>query len=723
MGNGQMGCLLYGDNPLRLSVDRIDLWDTRPHPTTSEKDFNYQTLISLSKSEKKEDIKKRNHLFEKIYNELPYPSKITAGRIEISFLQKQNSVYSELDIEKGIAKSVYENASLEGFIHAKRPVGIFRIKGNFALKLHIPDYISEKGFNDSVTAGEGGNITPKDSMQYPKAQVRQENSFTYYIQKTKTDFSYGLFVYQIKKNEYTYIYFTVRTSEDAEHFEKQAKELLLHIADIDYSRLKKEHLSYWNHYYKKSNISIPDKLLEKTYYRSWYLFASTSRKGGFPMPLQGVWTADHDCLPPWKGDYHHDTNTQMSYQGYLKANHLNEGRCFPDYLWANREAYRRFARDFYGVKGLLIPGVSTIDGKPMGGWAHYSLSPTMSIWAAQSFDEYYLYTGSKTFLKQRAYPFFKEISTAILGLLAEKNGKLYLPLSSSPEIHNNSTSAYLAPNSNFDLSLMRYLFTKMIDYCSILKKDSTVYQNALSKLDDIFVIDGVISLSKDEALTESHRHFSHLMALYPLHLINYDSERNQRLYENSLKQIEDLGTENWVGFSFAMAAQIYAMAYNGDKAYENLFKFADGFVGENGFHLNGDFKNKGYSSYKYRPFTLEALFGCCDALQEMLLQQHNGFIHVFPSIPKSWEKERVSFSRLRTYNGLMISSAKQPHSLEFIELESNKTLNVKIKNTFNALKIKMEYNGTICEIADENGFFNLYSFKGKAKLFEEKEQA
>ena len=51
------------------------------------------------------------------------------------------------------------------------------------------------------------------------------------------------------------------------------------------------------------------------------------------MPLQGVWTADNDCLPPWKGDYHHDTNTQLSYQSYLKANRLDEGRVFVDYLW------------------------------------------------------------------------------------------------------------------------------------------------------------------------------------------------------------------------------------------------------------------------------------------------------------------------------------------------------------------------------------------------------
>ena len=49
------------------------------------------------------------------------------------------------------------------------------------------------------------------------------------------------------------------------------------------------------------------------------------------MPLQGVWTADEGTLPPWKGDYHNDLNTELSYTHYLKANHLEEGRCFLDF--------------------------------------------------------------------------------------------------------------------------------------------------------------------------------------------------------------------------------------------------------------------------------------------------------------------------------------------------------------------------------------------------------
>ena len=440
---------------------------------------------------------------------------------------------------------------------------------------------------------------------------------------------------------------------------------------------------YWKNYWEKSRISIGDPMLEKTYYRSWYLFASCSRKGFYPMPLQGVWTADNDRLPPWKGDYHHDTNTQLSYQSYLKANRLDEGECFVDYLWQMKPQYEKVAREFFGVDGLLIPGVSTIDGKPMGGWSQYALSPTMSIWTAQSFDEYYLYTGDRDFLRQRAFPFLDGIATAITGLLKEKDGKLYLPLSTSPEIYDAEPEAYLKPNSNFDLALMRYLFSRLTEYCRILGIASDKYEDILRKLDSIAVVDGHIGLDTQQRLGQSHRHFSHLMCLYPLHLINFDTEEHKALYENALLEIERLGMGMWVGFSYAMCAQIYAMAEKGNAAYEKLRQFADGFVADNGFHLNGDFQHKGYSTFHYRPFTLEALFGFCDALQEMLMQEHQGYLHLFPAIPEAWKDRKIGFERLRSYGGVLVSATAFEGFLQQVTLELPKPMELRLKNTFN----------------------------------------
>ena len=405
------------------------------------------------------------------------------------------------------------------------------------------------------------------------------------------------------------------------------------------------------------------------------------------MPLQGVWTADNDCLPPWKGDYHHDTNTELSYQSYLKANRLECGEAFTDYLWKLKPAYEKFASDFFGVDGLLIPSCSTLDGKPMGGWAQYSLSPTMTIWAAQSFDEYYLYTGDETFLKERAYPFFKSVGRAIKSLLREKNGKLYLPLSSSPEIFDNTKKAYLQPNSNFDLALLIYLFKTLKKYAEKLGDEAFEYTAVLKSLDNIAIDkNGVIKLDKTQYLPETHRHFSHLMCLYPLHLIDYDTEEHKKIYENTILNLETLGTGYWVGFSFAMSAQIYAMAKKGNAAGERLGQFCKGFVGENGFHFNGDYKQYGYTSLHYRPFTLESLYGFCDALHEMLLQDHTGKVELFPAIPEEWRSKRVEFKDLRSRGGILISARLENGKITRLIVKAEKKCAVTINGVCYALK-------------------------------------
>ena len=685
LGNGKMGSLIYGDGPLRVAVDRVDLWDTRPNPTTQSKEFNFQNLVKLAKSGKREDWEKYLTLFDDIFYGKVYPTKLTAGRLTLDFGVQTKNIQSKLSIKNAVANILIndgETGRIETFISANETVGVIKVVGEYSLDIQIPEYLFGK---------ENGSA---QSLCYPCAKVVKQDGFTYYLQKTHTEYCFGIVALEKKGAEDNFIYYTLVTG-NGEEIIKNARAHLERVALQGYDELKRKHIAWWKNYWKKSQITIPDELLEKTYYRSWYLFASCSRKGGYPMPLQGVWTADNDKLPPWKGDYHHDTNTELSYQSYLKANRLDEGKVFIDYLWSLRGEYQRFAKDFFGVKGLLLPSCSTIDGKAMGGWAQYSLSPTMTIWAAQSFDEYYLYTGDETFLKERAYPFFKGVGEAIYGLLEEKNGKLYLPLSSSPEIYDNEPKAYLTPNSNFDLALLRYLYKTLAGYEKKLglKERS---KNILEKLDEIALDNSMVMLDKTRHLEQTHRHFSHLMCLYPLHLINYDTEENKKIYADSIFELERLGTGKWVGFSFAMMAQIYAMAEMGNSAREKLYQFANGFVAENGFHLNGDFKNYGYTTFHYRPFTLEGLFGYCDALQEMLLQEHQGYIHLFPAIPDEWKNQKISFRDLRSYGGVLVSATMENGICQSVTLKSKKRITISLKNVFGKERIAFS-NGAVID--------------------------
>ncbi|MBQ3493705.1 MAG: glycoside hydrolase N-terminal domain-containing protein [Clostridia bacterium] len=668
LGNGKIGCLVYGGGPLRFALDSVDLWDKRPNPVTKENGFNYKNLVSLVKSNDEKSWKEHNRLFDNIYAQTPYPTKLTAGRLELDFGFKTDSVLSKISLKTAVATVKFGDISIEIFLSAKRFIGVAKIYGDFNLSIVAPEYVnkaeSEKGLN------------------YPQGEFLGDGQFLSYIQPTKTDFVYGIVALKKQFNDHCELYFTVENNAVDGSFIENVKRRLQSLCNLGYEKLKEEHLAWWKNYWKKSSIDICDKQIEKVYYRSYYLFASCSREGFYPMPLQGVWTADDDNLPPWKGDYHHDTNTQLSYQSYLKANRLKEGKVFIDYLWQQKDNFKKFAKDFYGVDGILLPGVSTIDGKPLGGWPQYALSPTMTIWSAQSFDEYYLYTGDKKFLSTQAYPFFKGVGQAFLELLEEKNGKLYLPLSTSPEIFDSTKESYLIPNTNFDLALLKYLFKTLVSYSQILDKDGSVWQNAYDKLDDFAIIDGVLALDKQKKLPQTHRHFSHVQAMYPLHLINYDNDINKKLYKKTIEQIEYLGTGMWAGFSFAMSAQLYAMEYEGNSAYERLKQFANGFVEENGFHLNGDFKNFGYTTLKYRPFTLESLFGFCDALQETLLQEHLGYLHLFSAIPVGWKDNVVKFNNFRSYNGVIVSAKYKNGKTQTLTLKRKGTALVNVLNNF-----------------------------------------
>ena len=81
------------------------------------------------------------------------------------------------------------------------------------------------------------------------------------------------------------------------------------------------------------SVIVPEPHILQHYYLVRYFYGAASRRGAPPMPLQGVWTADAGSLPPWKGDYHNDLNTQMTYIAYRTSGDFDEGACFLDYLW------------------------------------------------------------------------------------------------------------------------------------------------------------------------------------------------------------------------------------------------------------------------------------------------------------------------------------------------------------------------------------------------------
>ena len=713
LGNGMMGCLVWGNGvPLRFSLDRGDLWDIRPTDEILAKDYTYEELIRLVENKDQESILKR---FDRFYWK-PTPTKIPAGKLELEYRYECKNIQSRLDMSKAVAEVKLDFgetfAVIKTFLHATDRFGAISITGNaeipsISLKCHDYGNMENEQKKDDKSKS-GVQFGSLQQLKYPAAQFAKEGLLQWFEQKTLGGVDFAIIVGQKRSggSQSDIVYLVAASSDGADWLEK-GKRKVLDGLEQGFKKALRSHGKWWESFWAKSSITLPEKEFEKQWYLTNYLFGSCSRKGAPPMPLQGVWTADEDSLPPWKGDYHHDLNTQMSYWHYLKANHLEEGESFIDFLWDLMPQARSFAGKFFDAPGICLPSVMSIDGKSLGGWSMYATNLVNQIWLCQAFDHYWKYTGNDEFLKEKAYPYFKETALCILRWLKPgPDGKLLLPLSSSPEIHDNLIEAWLTPNSNNDLALLIYLFKTLKEMADILQnKEHDFWEEKLKLLPELSINEkNVLMLSPDESLMESHRHLAHTMAVYPLNLLDYhSSDRNREIIDATVANLELLGKGKWIGFGFTWMAELYARQCNGEGAAYHLKLFWDNFCSKNGFNLNGDYKKRGVSTYHYRPFTLETNMCAADVLQEMLLQTYGGVIRVFPAIPCDWRKKEVRFEDFRGEKGVLLSAALAKGKLEYILLKAERKADFKIENSFEAEELTVAKDTGLYKIACKKG--------------------
>lgn len=146
------------------------------------------------------------------------------------------------------------------------------------------------------------------------------------------------------------------------------------------------------------------------------------------------------------------------------------------------------------------------------------------------------------------------------------------------------------------------------------------------------------------------------MAIYPLGIVNVDSEEGRTLAKRSIENFVSKGPGAWMGYTYGWVSCALARTGDGDAALKYLDDYLRGFIFENGFHVNGDQSGLGLSESHYHPFTLEGNFLAMQAVQEMLLQSWGGEVRVFPATPSVWKD--ASFERLRAEGGYLISAER-----------------------------------------------------------------
>ncbi|MFZ2656701.1 MAG: glycoside hydrolase family 95-like protein [Victivallales bacterium] len=681
LGNGMIGALIWQkDRVLRFSLDRADLWDLRKIKEFENPEFRFSWMVEQVTGG---NYKLMREKMGDVYNRNAAPTKLPCAALELpipdvsdveSVLLRLNDAVCVIKWKTGIV--------LEAFVHATEHRGWFRITGLKAdLKPRIipplytlPDVSPDTGNSNS---GPAGNELHR--LGYPPPKLVEGKGSLIYQQECFGGFSYTVNVswLDIKNNTMTGKWEIHPNRPFSLNADQMKTDKVPSLGAVSIDNDLKSHREWWSRFWRQSSIEIPDSMLESQWYREMYKFGCTSRQGAPPITLQAVWTADNGRLPPWKGDYHNDLNTQLSYWPCYSSNHLSEGLAFLDWLWWCKPVAERFTKMYFGTSGLNFPGVSTLAGEVLGcGGFQYSHSPTTSAWLAQHFYLHWRYSLDRNFLHDRAYPWICGVAMHLEELSVKDSlGQRKLPLSSSPEINEAREEAWFRTTTNYDLALIRWLFGAASELALELgdAEASARWRRIQSEWPELarLPMDGKLLVAPAIELKESHRHFSHLMAFHPLGLIDWDNgEQDRRTISSSLADIERLGTDLWCGYSFSWLGSMWARARNGEKAAEALKTFASCFCLPNSFHVNGDQSGTGKSKFTYRPFTLEGNFAFAEAVQEMLLQSHNGKVRIFPAIPYSWKN--VSFTNLRAEGALLITARQTQGSVCQVKVVAEK---------------------------------------------------
>jgi len=718
LGNGLIGALIWQrDSVLRMSLDRADLWDLRGIKEFDRPEFRYAWVVERAL---RGDYQRAQEMGDVPYDRDAAPTKLPGAALELPIPGISDVDQIELRLDDAICTVIWKNGiTMESFVHATYPFGWFRIKGlgsRIKPRLVPPPYSLPDTATDHGNSGPGGNDLRRLGYAAPSVEESDgtggEKRIRYH-QECWNGFSYDVQVIYSYDPSNTLTGFWSIVPSSPYHVKglKTKNPMALKVFSLD--EILVQHRQWWQQFWRQSSIALPDSILEKQWYLEMYKFGCASRRGAPPITLQAVWTADNSRLPPWKGDFHHDLNTQLSYWPCYSGNHLEEGLAFLDWLWWCKPVAENYTQTYFGTKGLAFPGVSTLTGAPMGGWIQYSLSPTVSAWLAQHFYLHWRYSMDRRFLKERAYPWIQAVAMHLDQLsVRDSLGRRKLPLSSSPEINDNRVEAWFKEMTNFDLSLVRWLFSAAEELATELgrKEDANRWRAILNEWPDIAISEnGKLLVAPGFELKESHRHFSHMMSIHPLGLLDWDrGEQDRKVISASLADLERLGTDWWCGYSYAWLGSMWARSHNGDKAAEALRTFATCFCLPNSFHVNGDQSKSGKSKFTYRPFTLEGNFACAQGIQEMLIQSHNGILRVFPAIPAIWQA--ASFTKLRAEGALLVSAVREDGQTTSVAVMAEKGGKVKMLDPFGGRKVKSRANG-VTNVHLQDGFVE---FKAKA---------